>query len=168
MSQRPRQPSNPAISNSQNSSLRRLHRLGYLLDNAIPIPGTSYRIGLDPIIGLLPGGGDLLASIISMYIVFESARLRAPRSTLIQMVVNILLETVLGSVPVLGDLFDAGWKANAKNVALLESHLGSSSPPKKTDWLFLILLLGGLITVVILVSAISFSILLWLLRAINS
>ncbi|MGB7442334.1 MAG: DUF4112 domain-containing protein [Coleofasciculaceae cyanobacterium] len=168
MSQRPPQSSNLAISNTQNSSLRRLRRLGYLLDNAIPIPGTPYRVGLDPLIGLLPGGGDLLASIISIYIVFEAARLRTPRGTLIQMVLNILLETVLGSVPVLGDLFDAGWKANSKNVALLESHLDTPSPKKRTDWLFIVLLLGGLIAVVIVMSAISISILLWLLRVINS
>ncbi len=152
----------------KTSTLRRVRRVSYLLDNAIPIPGTGYRIGLDPIIGLLPGGGDVLGTIISSYIVVEAARLGVSRSTLVEMVLNILLETVSGSIPVLGDLVDAAWKANVKNVELLEKELNVSSSPQKSDWLFLILLLGGLAVVLIVAVGISLAIAAWVIMTITS
>ncbi|NEO19896.1 MULTISPECIES: DUF4112 domain-containing protein [unclassified Moorena] len=153
----------------KTSTLRRVRRVSYLLDNAIPIPGTRYRIGLDPIIGLLPGGGDFVGTIISSYIVVEAARLGVSRSTLVEMVLNILLETVTGSVPVLGDLVDAAWKANVKNVELLEKELNvSSSAPQKSDWLFLILLLSGLAVVLVVAVGISLAIAAWVIRTITS
>ncbi|NEO07196.1 MAG: DUF4112 domain-containing protein [Moorea sp. SIO1F2] len=153
----------------KTSTLRRVRRVSYLLDNAIPIPGTRYRIGLDPIIGLLPGGGDFVATIISSYIVVEAARLGVSRSTLVEMVLNILLETVSGSIPVLGDLVDAAWKANVKNVELLEKELNvSSSTPQKSDWLFLILLLSGLAVVLVVAVGISLAIAAWVIRTITS
>ncbi|AOY79079.1 MULTISPECIES: DUF4112 domain-containing protein [Moorena] len=153
----------------KTSTLRRVRRVSYLLDNAIPIPGTGYRIGLDPIIGLLPGGGDFVGTIISSYIVVEAARLGVSRSTLVEMVLNILLETVTGSVPVLGDLVDAAWKANVKNVELLEKELNvSSSPPQKSDWLFLILLLAGLAVVLVVAVGISLAIVAWVITTITS
>ncbi|NEQ88620.1 MAG: DUF4112 domain-containing protein [Moorea sp. SIO2I5] len=153
----------------KTSTLRRVRRVSYLLDNAIPIPGTGYRIGLDPIIGLLPGGGDFVGTIISSYIVVEAARLGVSRSTLVEMVLNILLETVTGSVPVLGDLVDAAWKANVKNVELLEKELNvSSSPPQKSDWLFLVLLLAGLAVVLLVAVGISLAIAAWVITTITS
>ncbi|NEO36572.1 MAG: DUF4112 domain-containing protein [Moorea sp. SIOASIH] len=152
----------------KTSTLKRVRRVSYLLDNAIPIPGTGYRIGLDPIIGLLPGGGDVLGTIISSYIVVEAARLGVSRSTLVEMVLNILLETVSGSIPVLGDLVDAAWKANVKNVELLEKELNVSSPPQKSDWLFLVLLLAGLAVVLLVAVGISFAIVAWVFTTITS
>ncbi|MGQ4647180.1 DUF4112 domain-containing protein [Lyngbya aestuarii] len=164
-------PLNPRPSNqpldSRMPTLRRLRQLSHLLDNAIAIPGTPYRIGLDPVLGLLPGGGDILASILSAYIVLEASRLGVPRAMLVQMATNIVLDTVAGSVPVLGDLVDVGWKANAKNVALLEAHLNVSPTRQKVDWLFLVLLLGGLILFVILMAIISLTIVNWLLGVIK-
>jgi hypothetical protein len=115
-----------------------LQRLSFLLDNAIAIPGTSFRIGLDPLIGLVPGGGDILSAILSGYIVAEASRLGASRTILLQMATNIVLESALGTVPLLGDVFDAGWKANAKNVRLLEDHLNglqSRSEGDRSAWL---------------------------------
>ena len=152
----------------KTSTLRRVRRVSYLLDNAIPIPGTGYRIGLDPIIGLLPGGGDVLGTIISSYIVVEAARLGVSRSTLVEMVLNILLETVSGSIPVLGDLVDAAWKANVKNVELLEKELNVSSSPQKSDWLFLVLLLAGLAVVLLVAVGISLAIAAWVITTITS
>jgi hypothetical protein len=135
-----------------------------VLDNAIGIPGTRYRIGLDPLLGLLPGAGDFLGTAISAYIVLEAARLGIPRAALVQMVSNIIFDTLMGTVPVLGDLADVTWKANTKNLALLEEHL--EVPPQQrqqADWLFLALLLGGLLLVVMAVAAISVMIVRWLL-----
>jgi len=123
----------------------RLRSLSYLLDNAIPIPGTGIRIGLDPLLGLLPTAGDGLGMVLSAYILIEAARLGASPALLARMAFNIALETVAGTVPALGDLFDAAWKANAKNLALLERHLQAPTSEPATAWGTVGLLLGGLL-----------------------
>lgn len=167
MSQLSPQPSRQPIE-AQTTTVRRLRRLSHLLDNAIRIPGTSYRIGIDPLLGLFPGGGDFLGTALSAYIVIEAARLGVPREALAQMVSNIIFDTISGSVPVLGDLVDLTWKANAKNIVLLEEHLNipNPQPRKKTDWLFLALLLAGLLLVVMVMAAISVMLLRWVWTAI--
>ena len=103
-------------------TLARLRTVSHYLDNAIEIPGTNYRIGLDPILGLVPGVGDTTAAAMSAYILVEAAMLGVPRATLARMFGNVLLDTVFGSLPVVGDIFDAVWKANARNVRLLEER----------------------------------------------
>ena len=153
------------LSKSHVASLRRLRRISHLLDNAIPIPGTKYRIGLDPILGLIPGGGDLLGSIFAGYIVFKSAQLGVPQETLVQMAANIVFDTVAGTVPVAGDLFDVAWKANVKNIELLDAQLGSPEQGKKADWLFVAALLLGLMLIVGGVIFLSVTLLGWLFRA---
>ena len=166
MSQPPPYSSDQSIE-AKTSTLRRLRRLSYMLDSAIPIPGTRFRFGLDPLLGLLPGAGDFLGTALSAYIVVEAARLGLPRPALVEMVSNILFETVLGTVPVVGDFVDAGWKANVKNIRLLEEHLDVPQQRRqKADWFFIALLLGGLLLIVMLVAAISAMILRWLWSAI--
>ncbi len=140
---------------TQSAALQRLRSLAHLLDNAIPIPGTPYRVGIDPIVGLLPGGGDLVMAAFSVYIVWESARLGLPRSTVTRMVSNLVLDTVVGSVPVAGDLFDVTWKANSKNVRLLEAHIDSPQYQKKAHIGFVLLLLFGFLALVIGIAALS-------------
>lgn len=108
-------------------SLSRARSLATLLDSSIPIPGTDRRIGLDPLIGLIPFVGDYAGALLSSYIVFAAAQAGAPSFTLIRMIGNIALDTLLGSVPLLGDLFDAGWKSNAKNVSLFEKHVTANA-----------------------------------------
>jgi hypothetical protein len=107
------------------SRIRRVRVLAKLLDNSISIPGTSWKFGFDAIIGLVPGIGDMLGAILSGYIVLEAARAKVPSLTLARMLVNVGIDAVLGSIPAAGDVFDAVWKANLKNVALLEHHLGA-------------------------------------------
>ncbi|HEY0527301.1 MAG TPA: DUF4112 domain-containing protein [Gemmatimonadaceae bacterium] len=104
---------------------KRVRMLGKLLDNSISIPGTGWKIGLDPIIGLIPGVGDLIGAVLSGYIILEAARAEVPAFTLARMLVNVGIDTLVGAVPALGDVFDAAWKSNTKNVALLERHLSS-------------------------------------------
>lgn len=101
----------------------RLRTLGWLLDESIPIPGTGRRIGLDAVAGLAPGVGDALTSVLSAYIVVEAARLGVGAPVLARMVMNVAADTVIGSVPLLGDLFDAGWKSNSRNLALLHAEV---------------------------------------------
>lgn len=139
----------PPVVNPRYASLQRLRQLSHVLDNAIPIPGTGYRIGLDPILGLLPGAGDTVAGALSAYIVVEAARMGVPRETLLRMASNIVLEVVLGSVPMLGDIFDATWKANARNIELLENHVDLPQSGQVGDRKFLILLIIGLAIVII-------------------
>ena len=129
----------------QGASLERIKRLAWLLDNSIPIPGTQWRIGLDPLFGLIPGLGDLIGAVFSGWILLEAERLGAGRPTLFRMLWNVAVETVFGAIPLLGDMFDAAWKANAKNVVLLERHLASPGLQRKQDRVFLGVLLGCLL-----------------------
>jgi hypothetical protein len=87
----------------------------------VPIPGTAWRIGLDPLIGLVPGVGDALGAVASLYVVVLALRAGAPASVAGRMVANLLVDAVVGAVPLLGDVFDAGFKANVRNVALFEA-----------------------------------------------
>ena len=98
---------------------RKLERLAWLLDSSLSIPGTRYSIGLDALIGLVPFLGDLIGVLLSTYIVGEAARLGASRSVLARMVFNVAVEGLAGLVPLAGDVFDAAWKANQRNVRLL-------------------------------------------------
>ncbi len=99
--------------------LQRIRRFSYLLDQSIRLPG-GYRIGIDPIVGLLPGVGDTVAAAFSIYIVYEAARMGIPKRTLLKMSRNVLIETIVGEFPVLGDIFDAVFKANIRNARLVE------------------------------------------------
>ena len=103
--------------------LTRVRTLARVLDTAIRIPGTNFRFGLDPIIGLVPGLGDAASAILSGYVILTGIQLGAPRSVVARMIANVALDTLAGSVPILGDLFDASWKSNQRNVALLERHV---------------------------------------------
>lgn len=111
------------LGNDPASRTRRVRVLAKLLDNSIGIPGTGLKIGLDPIVGLIPGIGDLIGAVLSGYIILEAARADVPAVTLVRMLANVGIDTLVGAVPAVGDLFDAAWKSNTKNVALLERHL---------------------------------------------
>ena len=145
-------------------ALRRLRALSHVLDNAIAIPGIGYRVGLDPLIGLLPGGGDLVAGFISIYVVAEAARLGVPAATLGRMGLNILTEVVMGTVPMIGDLFDVAWKANARNVDLVERHLHQPIPSRRADKLFAIILIVGLLVIVVGAATLSLLFVRWVLQ----
>jgi hypothetical protein len=107
--------------NDARTRLQRLRSMAWLLDDSIPLPG-GFRIGADAIIGLVPGIGDAIGALISVYILNEARALGAPRSVLLRMSGNVLIETVIGAIPFAGDLFDAGFKANMRNIALLERY----------------------------------------------
>lgn len=109
-------------------TLNRIRRLSRLMDTAIRIPGIGFRIGLDPILGLVPGAGDLITAGLSGYIILSAARFGLPRDILAKMLLNVALESTVGSVPLVGDLFDAYYKANMRNLALLEKHLEVTQP----------------------------------------
>lgn len=94
-----------------------------MLDSAIVIPGTNLRFGIDAVLGLFPGGGDVVGAVLSGYIVYEAWRLGVPSAALARMMGNVLADTLLGAVPIAGDLFDAAWKANLRNIEILRRHV---------------------------------------------
>ena len=105
--------------------LKRVRLLSRLLDEQFRIPGTTYRVGLDGLLGMIPGVGDAAGALLSAYILYEAIRLDAPKTVLLRIVANIGIDTVLGAIPVAGDIFDIAWKANKKNAALLHAYLAS-------------------------------------------
>ena len=110
------------------ATLERIRKFSRLLDTAFRIPGTPFRIGWDPIIGLIPGLGDLIDTAFSAYLLFLATKFGLPRNVLGWMVFNISVEAVVGTVPLIGDVFDAFFKSNIRNLALLEKHLQVAQP----------------------------------------
>ncbi len=135
--------------------LKRLQQVSHLLDSAISVPGSKIRIGIDPILGLLPGAGDTLTGLMSVYIVFEAARMGVPAAVLGRMGLNILFDLLTGTVPVLGDLLDVTWKANSQNVALLERHMANPAPHRAANKIFAIALIFVLIALVVGIATLS-------------
>lgn len=111
-------------------------RVARLLDSAVRVPGTSYRFGLDPIVGLVPGFGDLVAPLFTILLLIQARELNLPRVVQLRMLINAGLDALVGMVPLIGDLFDFAWKANRKNMALLERHAYQERSASPGDWLF--------------------------------
>jgi len=118
------------------------------LDAGFRIPGTSIRFGLDPILGLIPGAGDAAGAVLAGWIFVEAIRLGASRATLIRIAGNVALDAGVGAVPILGDIFDVAWKANLRNVALLERHLIAPQRAQRADRFFIACLIGGVMLVI--------------------
>lgn len=124
--------------------VERLRWLGNLLDNSIPVPGTGFRFGLDSVIGLVPGVGDLIGGALSAYIVLEAARLGVPRAVLARMGYNVAVDTLVGGIPLVGDLFDAGYKANMRNLALVRDYLERPVATHRSGRRFAVVLVLGI------------------------
>ena len=133
--------------NTPQPDLSTARRLTHWLDNAVRIPGTQITVGLDALLGLIPGGGDLAGAALSAYLVTLAARAGAPASVLARMLGNVVIDTAVGSIPVLGDLFDVGWKANSRNLRLLEAQLDQPEPTARASRWQLALVLAGLLLV---------------------
>ena len=142
---------------------RSLDQLSRAMDGLFRIPGTGWRIGLDALVGLVPGVGDFATTAVSLYILAAGVRYRVPKVTLLRMASNIAVDYLLGSVPIVGDIFDAAWKSNQMNVELLKRRASVSAEEAKhgrlSDWLFLGVIVLGLL--VLLVGSVAVS--LWLL-----
>lgn len=110
------------------ATLNRIRKLSRLMDSAFRIPVIGVRVGLDPIIGLVPGLGDIISTVFSAYIIYLAARFGLPRQVMGWMIFNIGLEAIVGTIPLLGDLFDAFYKSNIRNLDLLEQHLRAVEP----------------------------------------
>jgi hypothetical protein len=133
--------------------LQALVRLARLLDAAVGIPGTKRRVGLDPLLGLVPGIGDAISMVLSLSIVHGALRHRVPGSKVGRMVCNLLLDASVGSVPLLGDLFDALFTANTSNVKLLLAHRDRTRAPRTSGEVAGILSLVALLVFAVLAAA---------------
>jgi len=127
-----------------------LRKVAHLLDSAFVVPGTSYRVGLDPILGLVPGLGDLVSPLFTIGILWQARELAIPRVVLLRMILNVAIDSLLGAVPVVGDLFDFAWKANNKNLALVERHAQEERTAPAGDWLFVGLTVASLLFLAII------------------
>jgi hypothetical protein len=151
----------------RDSALKRLDSLSHLLDNSIRVPGTNARFGADAVIGLVPGFGDAAGALMSAYIVLQAARLGAPAASLVRMLLNVGIEALFGAVPVLGDLFDAAFKANARNVAILRSELAKPGSTRRSSTGVVLAVVVALVVILGAVGWLAFMVLRTLWQAIT-
>lgn len=136
-----------------------LRRWAVLLDSVFRVPGTRIRFGLDAIIGLVPGIGDLSAPVFAAVILATGFRMRLPAVVQARMVLNAALDMLIGLVPILGDVADIAWKANLRNLALLERHAVPGMSPTRSDYIFVYICIG----LVVLIALVPIGLLLWVL-----
>lgn len=152
-----RAPANPA-------TLDALRRWAVLLDSAFRIPGTRIRFGLDAIVGLIPGLGDMSTPAFAALLLLQAVRMRLPAVVQARMVINAGLDMLLGLVPILGDLVDIGWKANLRNLALLERHARPGAPPSRGDYVFVAIC----VSLLALIAIAPVVVLVWLLKNVGA
>ena len=145
------------LSPGQTQRLDALRKISQLLDSAFQLPGTSYRVGLDPILGLVPFLGDLVSPLFTIGLLWQARELGIPKVVQLRMIFNVALDTLLGLVPVVGDLFDFAWKSNNMNLALLERHAYEEHPASTRDWVFV----SAMIALLVILAVVPFLLLGW-------
>ena len=134
--------------------------LALIMDDLLRLPGTKFRFGLDPLLGLIPGIGDTSSALVSTLALIHAARLGVPRILLARMSLNILINEIIGIIPILGDAFSFWFKSNVRNYDLLKNHVSGPGLSKRGDWIFVVAVLAILLFVVVIGIAVSF----WILR----
>ena len=142
-----------------------LDRLAWLLDSSIRLPG-GYRIGVDGLIGLIPGIGDAIGALLSLYIVLRASSFDIPKAVLARMLMNVGVETLVGAVPVFGDLFDFAFKANQRNVSLLRRYAAAPRRERRVAWALLAGVVVLAVVLLVLVVAIGVALAQWLVAAV--
>ena len=137
------------VHESHARTLAALRKWSVLLDSAFRIPGTRLTFGLDPLIGLIPGLGDLTTPFFAVVLLLHAVRLRIPKVIQVRMLINAVLDLVIGLIPVVGDFFDFGLKANVRNLALLERYAHPGAKASRGDWIFVLAVIGVLAAVAI-------------------
>jgi len=153
-----------ALTAGQVQRLRALKHIARLLDSAFVLPGTDVRIGLDPLLGLVPGLGDLASPLFAIAMLWQSRDLGIPRVVQLRMVFNVAIDALVGLLPIAGDIFDFAWKANDRNMVLLERHAYEQRRPSAGDWIFVV----GLIALIVVIAAVPFLLAGWLIGLVAS
>ena len=143
-------------------ALDRVRSLARLMDDAIRVPGTGIGVGLDALIGLVPGLGDVAGGVISAYTLVGAARLGVPRTVLARMLLNLGTDALVGAVPVLGDLFDVGFKANVRNARLLEQSMAVPEATRRSS----ALVVAGVVVAALAIAAVGVTLAVIIVRAI--
>ena len=156
-----------AASNTHSLTVdKSIERLGWLMDDLFRVPVLGWRFGLDAVIGLIPGFGDTGTTLVSFYILAAAVRYRVPKITLLRMGLNIAIDYLVGSLPVVGDLADAWWKSNRMNVELLRKRATVSAEEARSgrlsDWLFVGGLIVGLTALAVVSAVASVYLLYWI------
>ncbi len=151
------------MTESNERALAALRKWAVLLDSAFQVPGTQLRFGLDPIVGLLPGMGDIITAFFSVMILLHSVRLKVPKVVIARMLLHTGLDLLIGAVPLLGDLFDAGFKANLRNLRLLERHAVPGVKPTRSDYVFV----GVCVAVLVALAVVPVLVLMWLFATVK-
>ena len=133
----------------QEQRLAVLRRVSGMLDSAMLVPGTNIRFGLDPILGLIPGLGDLVSPLFTIGILWQARDLSIPKVVQLRMIFNVAIDTLIGVVPVVGDLFDVAWKANDMNMTLLERHAYEEHHASRGDWVFVSMMIVILVLIAV-------------------
>jgi hypothetical protein len=141
--------------------------LALIMDEFLRVPGTKFRFGLDPIIGLLPGLGDTASAIVSALALIQAARRGVPKILLARMSLNILINELVGIIPVLGDAFSFWFKSNTRNYRLLQQHIDQPARSRQSDWVFVGAVLGLLFIIVCAGLLVSFFVLQQILKVLN-
>lgn len=147
---------------------RTLQQLEILLDEAFRVPGTGIRFGIDGIIGLVPGLGDVIAGLLSLIIPIAAWIRGVPYVTIVRMTVNIGIGVLVGSIPIFGDIFDIAWKPNRRNYQLLLRHIGEPHRHTGKDWAFLLILIAALGLTFAIPLILLFVIILWIGNSLSS
>lgn len=151
-------------------TLARARALTRLLDTALRVPGTGIRFGLDPILGLVPGLGDVAGAVLAGYMVLLAGRSGASRTLIFRMLANIAVDTVGGTLPVVGDAFDVAFKSNSRNLALLERHFGTPSVGTAEKPAGRLVVWGTLLALALLVAlglVVAYFVVIWIAHALH-
>ena len=151
-----------SLTPAQQARLTGLRRIAELLDSAFVVPGTNYRIGLDPIIGLIPMVGDLASPLFTIGLLWQAYDLRIPKVVQVRMIFNAAIDALIGTIPFLGDLFDFGWKSNQRNLALLELHAYEERHAATSDWVFVVAMIALLLAIAALPFVLAGLLISWL------
>jgi Domain of unknown function (DUF4112) len=148
-------------------NIKQLERWAWLLDNSIRIPGTSIKMGLDSLIGLIPGIGDITGGALSSYILLQAVSSGVAPVVIARMAVNIMFDTIVGMIPIVGDIFDITFKANLRNIELMSNYYNSPQEAVKRNTLSIVIISISFISALSLIIWMAIKLFVWLINAIN-